>query len=183
MALYGRVLWASAPVHSLAALGLAVGSAAVATGSILATGQLIGSLHQAVAEGAAPSAAGRVWFWLFFTAATFVASPVLASTTAALSQAISARYLRSFYDMVMDAGTAPHGVAHLEDPDVAGRLDAVINATREWDFTAGIELTWSIVRTRLIGVGSFLVLMTWRGGRPLLWPRPMSCCPGRSAGG
>jgi ATP-binding cassette, subfamily B, bacterial len=161
MALYGRMLWAAAPVHSLAALGLAAGSAAVVTGGILATGLLIGSFHQAVA-GASPAAAERVWFWLFLTATTFVVAPLLTSATAVLSQAISARYLRTFYDMLMDAGTAPHGVAHLENPDVAGRLDAVNDATREWDFTAGIELTWSIVRTRLTGLGSFLVLATWR---------------------
>ncbi|MEQ7128427.1 ABC transporter ATP-binding protein [Actinopolymorpha sp. B11F2] len=168
MALYGRVLWASAPAHSLTALGLAAGSAAVVTGGILATGQLIGSLHQAAVAGASPAAAERVWLWLLLVAATFVSSPILTSATAALSQAISARYVRTFYDMVMDAGTAPHGVAHLEDPDVAGRLDAVINASREWDFTAGIELTWSIVRTRLTGVGSFLVLMAWHWWAPFV---------------
>lgn len=161
------MLWASAPAHSSAALALAAGSAAVATGGILATGQLVGALHQAIAEGASP-ATETVWFWLLLTAAALVASPILTSATAALAQAISARYLRTFHDMAMDAGTAPHGVAHLEDPDFAGRLDAVISATREWDFTAGIELTWSIVRTRLTGLGSLLVLMTWRWWAPLV---------------
>lgn len=168
MALYGRVLWASAPVHALAALGLATGSAAAATGGIMATGQLIGTLHRALAVEGSPPAATPVWRWLFLTAASFVVAPVLSSAIGALSQAISARYLRTFYDMVMEAASAPHGVAHLEHPDVAGRLDAVINATREWDFTAGVELTWSIVRTRLTGVGSFIVLMTWRWWAPLL---------------
>nr|WP_202897521.1 ABC transporter ATP-binding protein [Actinopolymorpha pittospori] len=167
-ALYGRVLWASAPAHSSTALALAAGSAAVATGGVLATGQLVGALHQAIAKEASPAATETVWFWLLLTAAALVASPILTSATAALAQAISARYLRTVHDMAMDAGTAPHGVAHLEDPDFAGRLDAVISATREWDFTAGIELTWSIVRTRLTGLGSLLVLMTWRWWAPLV---------------
>jgi ATP-binding cassette, subfamily B, bacterial len=168
MALYGRVLWVSAPWHSLAALGLAAGSAAVTTGGIVATGQLIGALRQAVEAGTPSAAATLVWFWLFLTAVAFVAGPVLAAATSALAQAISARYLRRFYDMAMDAGTAPHGIAHLEDSRVAGRLHAVIGATREWDFLAGIELTWSIIRTRLTGVGSFLVLMTWRWWAPFV---------------
>ncbi|WP_237742915.1 ATP-binding cassette domain-containing protein [Actinopolymorpha alba] len=105
---------------------------------------------------------------MILTAGTLVAGPVLAAAMSALSQTISARYLRVFYDLAMDAGTAPHGIAHLEDAAVTGRLQAVISATREWDFTAGVELTWSILRTRLTAVGSFLVLMTWRWWAPFV---------------
>lgn len=135
-----RLLWASAPAHTVAALGLTACSAAVMTVGVIATGQLIGALRHALSES--PTQAGnQVWLWLFLTAVTLVTAPVVGSATSLLSRIISTRFLRRFYDMVMDASTVPHGIGHLEDPRVVGRMDAVINATREWDFTAGLQDT------------------------------------------
>lgn len=132
--LHARLLWRAAPAHSLACLVLTIVNAAASTVSLISTGQLVGALPDAIADGIGTPAATHAWLWFVVTAALFVASPVVYLATTALHQVASARYLRLTYDMLMEASTAPHGIAHLEGPSVAGRIDALKQALRSWRF-------------------------------------------------
>jgi ATP-binding cassette, subfamily B, bacterial len=167
-ALHARLLWRAAPAHSLACLALTAVSAAVNTASLISTGRLVGALPDAIADGAGSAAATQAWRWLVVTAVLFVAGPVTDAARQPLAEIVSARYFRLTFDMVVEAGTAPHGIAHLEDPAVAGRMDALVEAIRDSTFALGVERTWTIIGTRLTGIGAFVVLASWRWWAPLV---------------
>ena len=70
--------------------------------------------------------------------------------------------------MTMEAGSYPYGVAHLEDPRSAGRFDAIADMVGEWFFVQGAESTWTVLGTRLSGIGAFVILALWRWWAPWL---------------
>jgi ATP-binding cassette, subfamily B, bacterial len=167
-ALHARLLWRAAPAQSLACLVLTAASAAVNTASLIATGGLVGALPDAIKDGPGSPAAAQAWQWLVVTAALFVAGPVISAATEPLAQVVSARYLRLTYDMLVEVGTAPHGIAHLEDPRIAGRMGALVQAFRDWTFLTGVDRTWNIIGIRLTGIGAFVVLTSWRWWAPFV---------------
>ena len=166
--LHARLLWRAAPGPALLCLALTVAGAAANTAALVSIGRLVGSLPAALDAGPGTDAAASTWRWLVLTALVFLTSPVLSAVANAVAQVVSARYLRDAFDLLMEAGTHPHGVGHLEDPALAGRLDALVLAFRDWTFVTGVERTWSIIGIRLTGVGSFLVLMSWRWWAPFV---------------
>ncbi|MGW5365719.1 ATP-binding cassette domain-containing protein [Actinopolymorpha pittospori] len=167
-ALHARLLWRAAPVHSVLNLLLVVASAATVTFGIVATGQLVGTLPAAVKAGVGSAAADRAWLWLAAAAAAYILAPLIHAVHSAVTQVVSARYLRLVFGMVADVGTAPYGIAHLEDPEVAGRLDAVKRAMRDWTFVTGVDETWNLLANRLTGAGSLIVVATWNWWAALL---------------
>ncbi|MGH3657150.1 MAG: hypothetical protein ACRDUA_10855, partial [Micromonosporaceae bacterium] len=166
--LHARLLWRAAPAHSVACLVLTVASAGLNTASLIATGRLVGALPDAIAGGAGSPAAAQAWQWLIVTAGLFVAGPVFAAVGGSLEQVVSARYLRLAYDTLVEVGTAPQGIAHLEDPGISGRMDALMEAFRDWTFLSGVEHTWNIINIRLTGIGAFAVLVSWRWWAPFV---------------
>ena len=166
--LHGRMLWRSGPGLSLLCLGLTVTQAAATTAALVSTGRLIGSLSAAVHAGPGSAAAGRVWTWLVVTVVVFVCGPVAASLAAMVGRSLAARYLVNALDMTMEAGSYPYGVAHLEDPRSAGRFDAIADMVGEWFFVQGAESTWTVLGTRLSGIGAFVILALWRWWAPLV---------------
>nr|WP_238342489.1 ABC transporter ATP-binding protein [Actinopolymorpha rutila] len=161
-------MWRAAPVHSVLSLFLVVAGAASSTFAIIATGHLVGALPAAVKAGVGSQAADRAWWWLAMAAAAYVLGPLVKAAQNAVAQVVSARYLRLVFGMVADVGTAPHGIAHLENPEVAGRLDAIKRAMRDWTFVSGVDWTWSLLSIRLGGVGSLIVVATWNWWAALL---------------
>ncbi|MET9020370.1 ABC transporter ATP-binding protein [Actinopolymorpha sp. NPDC004070] len=167
-ALHARLLWRAAPAHSALNLLLVVASAATVTFGIVATGRLVGALPAAVNAGAGSAAADRAWWWLAAAAAAYILAPLIHAVHNAVTQVVSARYLRLVFGMVADVGTVPYGIAHLEDPEVAGRLDAVKRAMRDWTFVTGVDETWNLLANRLTGAGALIVVATWNWWAALL---------------
>jgi ATP-binding cassette, subfamily B, bacterial len=166
--LHVRLLWRSAPGLSVLCLGLTLLPAGARTAALVTTGQLVASLSAAVTAGPGSPSAGAVWRWLVATAVLFVAAPVASSCLSLAARAVSARYLVTVCDMTMEVGTHPPGLAHLEDPRTAGRLEAVARAPRDWLFMGGIDAGWALLSIRLGGVGAFVVLAGWSWWAPLV---------------
>ncbi len=160
--LHARLLWRSAPGLSLLCLLVTAGSALAGTVALVTTGQLIGSLPALVREGSGSVAAGRTWFWLAATAVALVSGPLLSALSTALTSAVSARYLTTTFDMLLEVGTHPYGVAGFDDPTLMSRLDGLRQAMRDWTFVNGVDSTWTVVGHRLGGVGALVVVCTWR---------------------
>ncbi|HZX07455.1 ABC transporter ATP-binding protein [Kribbella sp.] len=157
---HARVLWAAAPVWSTLALALTLAEATVRTGLMIAIGRFAGSLVEPERQ--------TTWqrFWL--VAALLVTGPILQAVLTVVTARCSVAYLRYTFDLVAEVGLQPHGIGHLETPDVAGRLRTVVTAVRDWSFVTGVDATWSIIGTRLAGLGAIAVLAPWRWWVPLV---------------
>ncbi len=167
-ALHARLLWRAAPLPAALNLFLVVASAATVTFGIIATGRLVGALPEAVKAGVDSPAADRVGWWLAASVAAWILAPLIHAAESAVTQVVSARYLRLVFGMVAEAGAEPYGIGHLEDPELTGRLDAVKRAMRDWTFVTGVDQTWNLLATRLTGMGSLIVVATWNWWAALL---------------
>lgn len=163
-----RLIWQVAPGPALLCLTLTLLSAGAGTAAMVTTGQLIGALPAAMADGLGSAAAATVWWWLAGTAAAFLVGPVASGVSAAIAEAISVRYLVAMSDLVMEVGTHPDGVEHLEDPELAGRLSSVAGDTRDWLFVAGLGGLWPLLTARLGGIGALVVLLGWNWWAPFI---------------
>lgn len=166
--LHLRLIWQIAPGLALICLGLTVLSAGAATAALVTTGQLVGALPAAIEGGAGSPEASTAWWWFVGSAVAFVAGPVASGVSATVAEAISARYLIAMSDLVMEAGTYPHGVAHLEDPELSGRLRSLAGDTRDWLFLMGLGGVWPLLAARLGGVGALVVVLDWSWWAPLI---------------
>ncbi len=143
-------------------------SALASTAVLVTTGRLVGALATAISSGPGSAAAGAAWWWLAATASALVIGPVSSSAVAAVAEGISAKYLVAVSDMTIQLGTDPYGIGHLEDPVIAGRLDALARAPQDWLFVTGINGGWLVLAERLSGVGAFVVLLEWSWWPPLI---------------
>ncbi|HZC25828.1 MAG TPA: ABC transporter ATP-binding protein [Actinopolymorphaceae bacterium] len=160
--LHARLLWLSAPGLSLLCLLVTMGSAAAGTVALVTTGHLIGSLPGLVRDGAGSAAADRSWFWLAATAVALSVGPLLSAISTALTPAVSARYLATTFDMLLEIGTHPYGIGVFDDSKLTGRLDGLRQSMRNWAFVSGVDSTWTVVAHRLGGIGALVVVCTWR---------------------
>ncbi|MGH3491128.1 MAG: hypothetical protein ACRDP8_24830, partial [Actinopolymorphaceae bacterium] len=160
--LHARLLWRSAPGLSMLCLLVTTASALAGTAALVTTGQLIGSLPALVRDGAGSAAVDRTWFWLAATTVAFSAGPLLSAVAAALTPAVSARYLTTTYDMLLEVGTHPYGIEGFDDRKLTGRLDGLRQTMQEWTFVSGVDSTWIVVGHRLGGVGALVVVCTWQ---------------------
>jgi ATP-binding cassette, subfamily B, bacterial len=160
--LHARLLWRSAPGLSMLCLLVTSASALAGTAALVTTGQLIGSLPALVRDGAGPGAVDRTWFWLAATTVAFSAGPLLSAVATALAPAVSARYLTTTYDLLLEIGTHPYGIEGFDDRKLTGRLDGLRQTMQEWTFVSGVNSTWIVVGRRLGGVGALVVVCTWQ---------------------
>jgi ATP-binding cassette subfamily B protein len=151
--LHARLLLRAAPGLSvLCAFLIAVSGGATAF-SMIASGQLIGSL----AHGA-----HHAWFWFGWTAVAFAAGPVFEELAQMVGLRVSAAYLVTTYDMFLEIGTHPYGVAEFDDAEFSGRISGLHQAMRDWSFTYGVDSTWVVLRNKASAVGAFVIAATWR---------------------
>lgn len=168
-ALHARLLWRASPVGASACLGLTFLQAGASTAALVTTGHLVGELSVAVRRPTESAAVGGgVWWRLLATAVAFIAGPVAGTIATTVGRAVASRYLTLTHDLLMDAGLRPYGIAHLEEANTKKRLDAIGEGLDNWLFVHGVESTWWVVAARLGGVGTFIVLATWRWWAPLV---------------
>lgn len=151
--LHAKLLWRAAPGLSVLCVFLTAISAGSAAFAMIASGKLIGSL----AHGA-----HNVWFWFLWTAIGFAAGPIFEGLAQTVGPRVSAAYLVTTYDMFVEVGTHPYGVAEFDDAEFSGRLSALHQAMRDWTFVNGIDSTWIVLRTKLAATGALVVAATWR---------------------
>ncbi len=166
--LHVRLLWRAAPVLSVFCLILSVISAGALTIAMIASGRLIGSLPASIRDGSGSAAAGTTWRWLAVTAGLLVAGPLAAAVARGVEELVSARYLGAYYDLALDTGVRPYGIAHLEERGTAHRMSETTGAVRDWLFLRGLDGTWGALTTWLSGLGAFVLTATWRWWVPIV---------------
>lgn len=151
--LHARLLWRAAPGLSALCVFLTAISGGATAFSMIASGKLIGSL----AHGGHDA-----WFWFAWTAIAFAVGPIFEGLAQIVAPRVSAAYLNTTYDMLLEIGTHPYGVAEFDDSAFSGRLSALHQAMRDWTFVNGVDSTWIVLRTKLAAVGALVIAATWR---------------------
>ncbi|MFI6722034.1 ATP-binding cassette domain-containing protein [Kribbella sp. NPDC050470] len=117
---------------------------------------------------AALSGNGPVWLWFGVTAGLMISGPLLASLQGWLTAKTTAATAAYVLEMLAETGLQPRGLELLDSPGFSGRLQAVVDATRDWTFLFGLGNAWQVLGTRLTGLGAFAVLLTWRWWVPFV---------------
>lgn len=151
--LHARLLWRAAPGLSALCALLTVISGAAAAFSMIASGKLIGSLAHS---------ADHAWYWFGWTALAFAVGPIFEALAQLIGPRVSAAYLVTTYDMFLEIGTHPYGVAEFDDAEFCGRLSALQQAMRDWTFVNGVDSTWIVLRTKVAATGALVLAVTWR---------------------
>ena len=155
---HAELVWRAAPVATIAALTLTILGAAASTAGIVLLGKVIGAATAGASGAATTSEALR---WMTWLAASFLLPPISGGIVAALSQHILSRSVARVSALTVEYASTPHGIEELEDPTQSRRMHRMTQAIGEWTYLEGIAATWTVLQTRLSGIGAFAVLVSW----------------------
>jgi ABC-type multidrug transport system fused ATPase/permease subunit len=159
--LYARLMWRSAPVISATCLSTTILTAGATTVAIIASGKLIGALGRSVGHTESASADKRALTWLIMTMAALAGAAILNAATGALAARLSARYIATMYDALVEVGVTPRVIADFDGEHFVGQLTAFHTSMQDWTFVVGVESTWSVLAVRLSGCGALAIVCTW----------------------
>lgn len=155
---HAGLVWRAAPAATLVALSLTVFGAAASTAGII----LLGKVVEAATGGASdPVATEQGLRWMFWLAVSFLIPPICGGIINVLAQHIMSTAVARVGALTAELASAPSGIEHLEDPTNARRLHRMVQAIGEWTYLEGIGATWTVLQTRLSGVGAFAVIASW----------------------
>lgn len=163
-----RVLWLACPGWAVVAVVCTVVRATSIVLSMVATGHMVGALPDALRDGVDSVAADRLWQWFIVFAVLNIGAQFVGGIAQIATDKVAARYLEYVFDLVAEAGVGPDGLLQLDSPGFSGRLRALIQETRGWLFRLGVDASWQVLQTRLVGVGAVVVLIGWRWWVPLV---------------
>jgi ATP-binding cassette subfamily B protein len=158
------MLWRVAPRWSTVSLLCSLIGAASTVLSMVATGRLIGALYAVVAHGAGTSS---MWRWFAVFAAVTLIGQLQQAVTSLSNPRIWAAYRVHIQDLIAEAGLHSRSLAPL-DSEFGGELRTLTESSRHWLFRFGMTGTWNLLQTRLVAVGSVVVLLPWRWWAPLV---------------
>ena len=157
---HADLLRRTAPVAAAVALALTFVGAAASTAGIVLLGKVIGAGVAAVGHPGSP-AADHALVWLVWLAISFLVPPVAGGFINVLSQRITSRAAAQVSALTVEYANAPAGIEQLEEPDHARRLQRMVHAIGEWTYLEGLAGTWTVLQTRLSGIGAFAVIVSW----------------------
>jgi ABC-type multidrug transport system fused ATPase/permease subunit len=158
---HARLLFSSGGWRAWAAAGCTLLAGVLTTAAVVLTGAVVGSAATALRTGTAGVEAHRAITWLVWLGVVLVLTPVVTGLQAALGDQVMSRSAARASALTAELANSPTGIAHLEDPEAAGRIRALVKAIHEWTYLEGISTTWEVVGIRLGGVGAFAVMATW----------------------
>ncbi|HEX4470761.1 MAG TPA: ABC transporter ATP-binding protein [Nocardioides sp.] len=148
--LLARLLWECSPVLTVLGLVAAVAQALAAAGVMVGSGRLVGGLvHHHLDTG-----------WLVFTLVCLGLQPLCTTVTDIVSVVEQGRATPLLLERVSALASRPHGIEHLEDPDVRQAIDGAVEEINQQYFL-GVQGTWQVLWYRLWGLAALVVLATW----------------------
>jgi ATP-binding cassette subfamily B protein len=158
---HARLLFSSGGWFAWAAAGCTVLAGVLTTAAVVLTGAVVGSAATAIRTGTGGPQADRAVTWLVWLGVVLVLTPVVTGLQAALGDQVMSRSAARASALTAELGNRPTGIGHLEDPESAGRIRALVKAIHEWTYLEGISTTWEVIGIRLGGGGAFVVMATW----------------------
>lgn len=162
---HAQMLWRTAPWLSVASFSLTLIGAACTVVNLLAIGRLIGALYGVLVSGAEP---GSLWTWFGVFGGVTVLDQLQQAVASWSNPRIWARYRVHVQDLIAEAALTPRSLSWLDHEQTASALRNISEGSRHWLFRSGLTVTWVQLQTRLVGVGSVIVLVTWRWWVPFV---------------
>lgn len=99
--------------------------------------------------------------WLIATVAAMLIQPVAVNLLTWLGEAHQAAVTRDQHARLAAVANAPHGIAHLEDPEMSGRIAGVLGDIRGQFGLTCIGEVWRSIYVRSTGIAAVLILARW----------------------
>jgi ATP-binding cassette subfamily B protein len=145
-----RLLWQCSPSLTVLGAVAAVAQALAAVGIMVGSGRLVEAL-----------AAGRLdTTWLVLTLGSLVAQPLFSAVVDIVGTVEQGRATPLLLERVSALCSRPHGIEHLEDPEVRQAVDGAVEEINQQYFL-GVQSTWQVVGYRLWGIAALVVLAAW----------------------
>jgi ATP-binding cassette subfamily B protein len=148
--LLAALVWHCSPTLSLLGLLASVLQAVAAAGVMIGSGHLV----QAVVAGHLDTR------WLTVTLVSLGLQPVCSAAVDIVGVVEQGRATPLLLRQVAALASRPHGIEHLEDPDVRQSIDACVEEINQQYFL-GVQSTWQVLGQRLWGLAALGVLATW----------------------
>ncbi|MFC6704776.1 ATP-binding cassette domain-containing protein [Flexivirga alba] len=103
----------------------------------------------------------RVWFWLVLTGIGVGIEPLAEAWQAAASVALQRRMSRQQVMLLAEAANAPHGIAHLENPETRARFTEIEDYLRGMFGVNAMFAVWMVLGYAAIGLGGFVAVAQW----------------------
>jgi ATP-binding cassette subfamily B protein len=145
-----RLLWDCSPVLTVLGLVAAVTQALGAAGLMVGSGRLVAGLVDHRLDTG----------WLVFTLGCLVLQPLCSAVTDVVGVVEQGRATPLLLERVAALASRPHGVEHLEQPDVRLAIDGAVEEVNQQYFL-GVQSTWQVLGYRLWGTAALVVLATW----------------------
>ncbi|HET9841527.1 MAG TPA: ABC transporter ATP-binding protein [Nocardioides sp.] len=148
--LLARLLWACSPTLTVVGLLAATAQAIAAAGVMVGSGRLVAGLVDHRLETG----------WLVITLACLVLQPICTAATDTVGVVQQGRATPLLLERVSHLASRPHGVEHLEDPDVRQAIDGAVEEINQQYFL-GVQSAWQVLGYRLWGLAALAVLASW----------------------
>lgn len=153
-----RMLWRVAPKFTTISLLCTVIGATATALSMVAAGWLIGGLYRVIAHGAGT---GAMWMWFGVFAGAMIVGQLVQAVVTWSNPRIWAAYRVEIEDLMAEAGMHSRSLEPL-DSGIGRELAVISDSSRDWIFLFGMTGAWLVLSTRLVGVGSIVILLSWR---------------------
>ncbi|HVX46460.1 MAG TPA: ABC transporter ATP-binding protein [Mycobacteriales bacterium] len=160
-----QLLWRVAPQWAAIGMACALLTSSCLVVSMFAVGRLVGAAYRVVTG---PGDTGAAWTWFVVFAAVTLLDQWVQAVARWSGPRLWAAYRLHLHDLIAEAGLHPRGLAELDSEKTAGALRSVTQNSRHWMIPQGLTGTWTQLQTRLVGIGSLIVLISWRWWVPLL---------------
>jgi ATP-binding cassette subfamily B protein len=157
------LLWEAGRGHVLLYAAAVVVAGVLPTVLILLSGELVHAINALPTAGTGPAL--RVLAWL---AAALAGLTVASNAAVYLGSVIGGAFSLAVHGRVARATLGTPGLAPLEDPAFADRLQAIDEAERRGVLRDTARHLFSVVAMRLRGVGAFVVLLGFQWWAPLV---------------
>ncbi|MGW5365810.1 ABC transporter ATP-binding protein [Actinopolymorpha pittospori] len=162
------LLWRAGRWQAVVVGVLAIVQGLLPTGLILATGELVAAVPDAVRQGLDSAAGDRALLALGLVGGAFVGGAILQAITSYQVSVLDNRYAEALHDAVARATLGTPGIAPLEDPRIANEIAALEEVERVDNFLETVANLRQVVQERATGIGAFLILLSFAWWAPFV---------------
>jgi len=149
---FWRMMWRSSPPLICALFGVIALRGAAIWLMVHASGQAL----QAITDGS-----DTVWRWLVLTGIGIAVEPLAEAWQMAGAVALQRRFTCQQLLLLSEAANAPHGIAHLENPETRARFSDIEEYLRGMFGVNAMYATWSVLGYAAVGVGGLVAVAQW----------------------
>jgi len=164
--------WRANPAATIGVLIFPVAVGALPLLQTIFNGLLVGEIPAAINAGAGSPAAGRAMDLLMIVAALLVSSTVLGQADELLTGYLGPRFALEARRGVTDSVSAPAGITHLEDSELADEISFILAPEREWIWRAALGFGQTVFMSWAQGAGYVILLGSF------VWWLPLVAVPG-----